>query len=114
MPKTQLTNKISSFLQEEINQLFKQARLRIRYCGVRVLTAPTDAAHARILIVTPKTCGNAPERNLFKRRIRSIFREEGFTASQKNFVVITDKQGVKLSYSQLKQILFSALQNSND
>lgn len=59
MPKTQLTSKISSFLQEEIDQLFKQARLRIRYCGVRVLTASTSATCARILIVTPKACGNA-------------------------------------------------------
>jgi len=104
--------KISSFLRSEISQLFKRARIRVRFSGVRILTASTSSSRGRILIVTPRACGNAPQRNLFRRRIRAIFREHKLFEYSKDFVIITDKRGASLPFSKLCQLLLSAAEKS--
>lgn len=108
MPGT--PKKISSFLQSEIDALFKQARVKVRYAGVRILTAPSKKPSGRILIITPKSSGNSPERNLFRRRIRALFREKKLFERSKDFVVITDKRGISLPFSKLGQLLLRAAQ----
>lgn len=111
MPKSLDKNGISTFSQSEIAQLFNVAKIKVRYSGVRILTAPASQPSAgRILIITPKACGSAPERNLFKRRVRSIFRENNLATSGKDFVIITDKRGATLSFTKLCHLLLSAAQ----
>ena len=112
MQKKLHENGISTFSQSEIAQLFKIAKIKVRYSGVRILTAPASQTLAgRILIITPKASGSAPERNLFKRRVRSIFRENNLANSGKDFVIITDKRGIALSFIKLCQLLVSAAQS---
>lgn len=109
MPEETAT-KMSSFLRSEISQLFKRARLRVRFSGVRILTAASDKPCGRILIVTPRAAGHSPKRNLFRRRVRHVFREHNLAASAKDFVIITDKRGIDLSFSKLVQLLIQAAQ----
>lgn len=110
MPEMPL-KKISSFFQSEIDQLFKKAKVKVRYSGVRVLVAPAQGSFGRILIVTPKKCGNAPQRNLFKRRVRALFRENRLSEHHKDFVVIVDKRGIAIPFSKLRHLLLCAAQN---
>ena len=111
MPKSLDKNGISTFSQSEITQLFNVAKIKVRYSGVRILTAPASQTSGRILIITPKACGSSPERNLFKRRVRSIFRENNLATSSRDFVIITDKRGTGLSFIKLCQLLVSAAQS---
>lgn len=103
----QVTHKISSFSRSEICELFKRARIRVRYSGVRILTAQKSQEFGRILIVTPRSSGNAPTRNLFKRRVRSVFCELHLATSSFDYIIITDKRGVSLSFAKLRQLLCS-------
>lgn len=81
---------------------------------MRILTAPSDSLCARVLIVTPRTCGKAPERNLFRRRIRSLFRENNLATKGLDYIVITDKRGVGIPFDKLRQLLLCASQPSSD
>jgi ribonuclease P protein component len=112
MPKK--PHKISSFLRSEICELFKRARTRVRYSGVRILTVPAAQKPGRILIVTPRASGNSPTRNRFKRRIRELFRELNLSDFQINFVVIVNKDGVSLPFAKLRQLLLSVIQKPHD
>jgi len=101
--------KISSFTKAEITSLFKKARIKVRTCEVRILTASALRDLGRILIVTPRKSGSSPERNCFRRRIKAIFREECFFEKKVDFVVIANKKGVALSFKRLKELLLRSL-----
>lgn len=114
MPKTKPVIKISSFSRSEIAQLFKKARVVVRCTGLRILVAQTEQSIGRVLIVTPKASGTAPERNLFKRRIRAIFREHNLCQYSKDLVVICNKRGVDLPFSKLLQLLVLVAKGTSD
>jgi ribonuclease P protein component len=113
MPEKKPVSKISSFTRTEITQLFKKARISVRCTGLRILAAPTNNTCGRILIVTPKASGNAPKRNLFRRRIRAFFREHNLGQYSKDFVVIVNKRGIDLPFSKLGQLLLCAAKGNN-
>jgi len=99
---------ISSFSPKEVDCLFKTAKLVVRDPGVTILMAPKTKPHARILIVTPRRIGNAPQRNLMRRRFRSLFYEEKMTEQDYDTVVFVKKSGVALPFEQLKILLLGA------
>jgi len=107
MPNT--FKKISSFKKSEISELFKRARVAIRCSGIRILTAQSKNKAGRILIVTPRTCGNSPQRNLFRRRIKAIFRENNLATHSKDFVIIVDKRGIATPFDKLRRLLLCAI-----
>ena len=84
--------------------------MRVRLRGIRILTAPTQGELGRILIVTPKKSGSAPERNLFKRRVRALFREKKLFNKKIDFVIITSKQGINIKFKILACLIERALQ----
>ena len=66
---------LSTFTQQEVTSFFDSAHALKKTREYTCLLSPRQKDSARILIVTPRASGSAPERNLIKRRLRSLFYE---------------------------------------
>ena len=99
--------KISSFSKIEVARLFKQAVVKVRYPGVRILMTPLlqDEPHAKLLLVVPKRTGTAPERNRIKRRLRVIFKNEGLFSGTHHLTVIVDNRVLSIPFEKLKALV---------
>ena len=99
---------ISKFTKREIDYLFHHARRIARTAMCTILVAPRQKKEfGRVLIIASRKVGNAPERNLIRRRIKSIFYEEKLFALNFDCVVIVYKKMVTLPFDQLKSLLLS-------
>lgn len=97
---------ISSFRQSEIAELLKHARVKVRIPGLRILTAPSLLPdYGRVLIITPRRSGNAPQRNLIRRRIKALFVEDNLFRSGFDFVVIVRREAIDTEFKVLKKLL---------
>jgi len=106
-----IAGKISKFTKREIDYLFQHARRIVRNQFCTILVAPRQKSDfGRVLIVVSRQVGNAPERNLIRRRIKSIFYEEKLFAFDLDCVVIVYKKMVTLPFDQLKTLLVSTYQ----
>lgn len=106
-----IVGKISKFRKSEIDYLFQRARRIVRNQFCTLLVAPRQKEDfGRILIVIAREVGNAPERNLIRRRVKAIFYEEKLFTFGFDCVVIAHKKMVTLSFDQLKNIMLSAYQ----
>ncbi len=104
-----ITKKISSFTQSEITKLLKEAKVAVRIPGLRILTAPASLpSQGRVLIITPRRSGNAPQRNLIRRRIKSIFIEDGLSTKNLDFVVVVRREAIETGFGTLKKLLARA------
>ncbi len=99
---------ISSFTQQDVAYLLKNAHVKARIPGLRVLMAPALQEHGRILVVTPRHSGNSVKRNLIRRRLKSLFHQEQFSAHKYDCVVLVKKEGIATSFEDLKQLLTKA------
>ena len=105
-----IVRKISKFTKSEIDRLFHDARRVIRNQFCIILIAPRQKEFGRVLIIASRKVGNAPERNLVRRRIKSIFYEEKLFELGFDCVVIVYKKAVSLPFEQLKGFLLTAYQ----
>jgi ribonuclease P protein component len=103
-----IAKEISKFTRREIEHLFKHARCLFKAASCTVLAAPRQGAFGRILIITSAKVGNAPERNLIRRRIKSIFYEEKLFEYSVDCAFIAQKKLVDLSFPELKQLILEA------
>lgn len=103
-----IAKKISKFTQREIDYLFQHARRVIKTKECTVLLAPRQGTFGRVLIVASRKVGNAPQRNLVRRRIKSIFYEEKLYDRNFDCVVIAYDKIVSLSFDQLKSLILGA------
>ncbi len=92
--------------------LLRSAHLIHRQDELDIRSRPRDSDSSRlpgrILIITPRKIGNAPQRNLLRRRLKAIFREEKIFNYSYDFVVYSRKGSADLSFEDLKAILFEA------
>lgn len=98
--------KLTVTSRSSIIDLFKKSVPCLKKRGVKILKAPTDKQGKILMIVSAKS-GNAVVRNLFKRRIKSIFREQSLYLLPYDFIIIGYKTGVENSFSQLESLLLS-------
>jgi ribonuclease P protein component len=109
-----IVRKISKFTKREIDYLFCHARRIARNQFCIILVAPRQKEEfGRVLIIASRKVGNAPERNLIRRRIKSIFYEEKLFLLNFDCVVIAYKNMVSLPFDQLKSLLLSAYQKAS-
>jgi ribonuclease P protein component len=101
--------RISRFTNYEISQIFKTARRALRHPGLDILCTPAAQDTARILVITSGKTGNSPQRNLVRRRLKSIFYENKFYELGFDCIVIMKKPGIDLSFEELTTLLTSAL-----
>jgi len=111
---TQLTpfRLMSSFKKSEIRMLFKTARNVYHQNGLVIKQAPKTGDLGRILIVTPRKAGNAPQRNLIRRRIKNIFYLEKLFNNAQDWIILVSSDATLLSFDALKKIILS-LQEKN-
>lgn len=95
--------------QTEIRKLFNKARRVLKHPGLDLLIAPTNEPKGTLIVVTPGSIGNAVARNLVRRRIKAIFDQEQLRSKGYDAIVFVKKDGVKLTYEQLKQLILSSL-----
>lgn len=106
-----IVGKISKFTKSEIDYLFQHARRVLKNQCCTILVAPRqNQDFGRVLIVLPRQVGNAPERNLIRRRIKSVFYEEKLFTHDFDCVIIVYKKMVSLPFDQLKTLLVSTYQ----
>jgi len=96
-------SELFTFKRPEITRLFKQARRIYRSRELDILSTPKSKEYARLLIITPKKIGNAPQRNKIKRRLRALFYENRLFYGITDMAVIIKKEGANLSFDELKK-----------
>lgn len=69
--------KAGNGLRSTRKRLFSRSVFTGLYFDVRLVRVQQGSG--RLFVVVPKRSGNAAVRNLFKRRVRAIFRERGLT-----------------------------------
>jgi len=101
---------ITSFSKKEINLLFKHAKSVIRKQGLDIRLAPKAQKLAKILLIVPRKAGNSPERNLLKRRLKSIFYEERWFQKEFDWIIVARKEAIDIPFSGLRSLLQEAYQ----
>jgi len=106
MPR--IAGRLTSFTQKEIADLFKHSHALSRNSIFTLLAAPQTKKLGRILIVTPRRVGSAPERNKLKRRIRALFYEEKLFEKGHDCIIIFKKGSADISFETLKRMVLEA------
>lgn len=107
MPR--LASLVTSFSKNEIDTLFKRVSQRFYRAGLDIKVAVAQLSYGRLLIIVPKKFGNAPARNLIKRRLRALFYEEKLYECHKDVIIIVRPEARFLSFEQLKIIVFEII-----
>lgn len=101
-----IAGQLSKFSKQEIDQLFQTSKRVIQNDAVTILAAPQSHAFARLLLVTPRTIGNAVKRNLLRRRLKDIFYKEKLYGSLRcDLAIIARKPLISFSFDELKELL---------
>jgi len=96
---------LSKFSQKEISYAFKSARCVYKEKRLTVLSAKRQCDFARILIVTPRSVGNAPQRNKLRRQLKAIFYENKLYNGSSDYIVLLKPKATTLTFSGLRTIL---------
>ena len=100
---------LSKFSKKELDSFFANAKRVHSSQAFTILIKKTDNPHGKILPIVSRKYGNAPARNLLKRRLRSIFREEELYEKQTDTIVIARAPGKYISFAKLKDIVVQTL-----
>ena len=103
---------ISTFQRKEIDSLFQHAQAAYKSKEFVILTSPCILSFGRILPITSKKVGNAPERNKLRRQSRAIFYENQLFAQQLDMVIIFKSPAKKLPFQSLQSIIIKTMQRS--
>ncbi len=104
-----MIKKLSKFSKKELDAFFQSATSALKSQAFTILTNQTSHKHGKLLVIVSKKYGNAPARNLIKRRFKSIFREEKLYEKTQNVIIIPRAKAKTLSFQELRQILLKAL-----
>lgn len=96
---------ITKFLRSEILTLFSVARLVHKSAGLDIKIAPRAGCHAHILIVIPRKYGTAPQRNLLRRRIKSIFYQEKLFEQAYDFLIFAKPAAKNYTFDCIRDLL---------
>lgn len=96
---------LSDFTQKEIAAIFKKSSRVYKGPGLDLLMAPASRNFGRILVVTPRKVGSAPERNRIRRRIKALFYEHKLYEHRFDTCIIIKKAGIDYSLQELTSLI---------
>ncbi len=92
---------IFRFSKKEAADLFERARIQQRRNGLEIRTAPKTGTLARLLIVIGRKAGNAPQRNLMRRRLKNIFYQQALYNGKLDGIILVYHEAILLSFQEL-------------
>lgn len=93
---------------QEIQNFFSRARRVYQGPFFDIRLAPqTYPNWGHLLIVTPRKMGNAPQRNLFKRRVKAIFHEQQLSLCGFDIGIFGKPGAAAVPFAELSAILTS-------
>lgn len=102
---------LTHWKKNEAAATIRRSRLILKTPLIDIKIAPKSKALARVLPVTPAKAGNAPERNLFRRRVKALFHEYNLYEGMYDWIVFA-KPGISgLSFEQLEELFQQVLQS---
>jgi ribonuclease P protein component len=99
---------LTRWKKKDIYEAFKKSRRIYHSPALDIKIAHRKNAPSKILIITPRATGTAPERNKFKRRVKAIFYEEKLSAQKFDWIIFAKKAGMNLCFQELKNIILQA------
>jgi ribonuclease P protein component len=102
-----IARRITNFSRNELTSLFQRAKTVHRNSSFDIRLAPKTEEIGRILIITPKKMGNAPNRNRVRRRIKALFYQEKLYLLPYDWIIYCKTKSALLSFSEIKQLFAS-------
>lgn len=99
-------------LKKEVAFIFKTARAILRHQAFDIKMAMTHQRHGHLIVVTPRSLGNAPQRNLVRRQIKAIFHENHFKKHDVAWIIFVKKEALLLSFSELQTLICAAVEKA--
>lgn len=97
---------LSRFTKKEINAVFEAAFSVYKDEFITILAArPSIKKYGRALFVTRKRIGNAPQRNLIRRQIKSIIIENKLYSQQQDTIFIIKSLQNKPNFDEIAKIV---------
>lgn len=109
MNRSKISKNLSKFSKKELDSFFRHATRVFKSQAFTILTSPAYEEFSKVLLVVPKKYGNAPARNLIKRRLKNIFWQEKLYEQPNNVAFIIRPDAKKLSFQELKEICLKIL-----
>lgn len=106
-PQSLSFRSLFSFTKPEVDAAFAKAKLCVKVKGFTLLAAP--ASTGRLLIIIPCLVGKAHDRNLLRRRLKSIFFEEKLFEQPFTFILLAYKSATTWSFENLKKFLVEGI-----
>ena len=100
----QTVRQLTQFNKKEIDYLFEHARCLYKDAALTLLCAPQQQSFGRALIITPRTIGNAPQRNKIRRQLKAIFYQEKLYEKGVDCAFIIRKPLLKKSFQELRAL----------
>jgi ribonuclease P protein component len=94
---------------QERRRLLYYAQPVVKSSALDIRAFPTQSSCGRIMIITPKKSGSAPQRNLVRRRLKALFYEEKLFEKLIDIIVYCKQESTTLSYLQLRDIIINGL-----
>lgn len=102
---SKIPKSISQFSKKEIEHFFEHAKLLLKQKKCTLLFAAKQKETGRILIITPRVSGNAPERNKARRRIKNLFYENELFKTPYDYAIIFKKDGTQMELEEVQNVL---------
>jgi ribonuclease P protein component len=105
---------LTNWKKNEAAATIRRSHLVLKVPGLDIKIAPKAKIVARVLPVTPAKSGSAPERNLFRRRIKALFHELNLHEGTHDWIFFA-KPGISaLSFEQLREIVLQVLRSLSE
>ena len=109
-----IARRFTQFSQSEVSRLFSSARRIHRGVYWDILVSPRVHDYGRLLAIAPRLLGTSPERNLIRRRVKSVFFEKQAYDSAYDIVILLKKKALDLPFKDLESKLLGVFKLVQD
>jgi len=102
----------TSWTDDQLRHFFSRSRRFLSNTALDIKLAPQASSSGHLLVVTPKKMGSAPQRNLFRRRVKAIFYEQKLGQVGFDIAIYAKPAAVHMSFVELKAAILGALQQA--